>query len=118
MGSILESVKASMGIMPDYTHFDESIIGYINTALSTIYQLGVGPEDGYTITGASEQWTDFVPDEPKYEIIKTYVSQKVRLAFDPPSTSFVLEALNKSIAELEWRISLLPEFEKGGNDPE
>lgn len=115
MESILESVKASMGIMPEYEHFDQALVDYINTSLATLHQLGIGPENGFRVNDANDRWSDFVPDEPMYEIVKAYVSQKVRLAFDPPSSSFVLEALNKSIAELEWRISMLPEFEKGGD---
>lgn len=115
MESILESVKASMGIMPEYEHFDQAIIGYINMALATIWQLGVGTEEGFRVIDANDQWSEIIPDDPMYEIVKTYVSQKVRVAFDPPSSSFVLDALNKSIAELEWRIFMLPEFEKGGD---
>lgn len=115
MESILETVKTSLGIMPEYEHFDQAIIGYINMALATIQQLGVGKDGGFRVVDANNQWNEFIPDDPMYEIVKTYVSQKVRVAFDPPSSSFVLEALNKSIAELEWRISMLPEFEKGGD---
>lgn len=115
MESILETVKTSLGIIPEYNHFDQAIIGYINMALATIQQLGVGNEGGFRVVDSSNQWTEFIPDDPMYEIVKTYVSQKVRVAFDPPSSSFVLDALNKSIAELEWRISMLPEFEKGGD---
>lgn len=115
MESILETVKISLGIMPEYEHFDQAIIGYINMALATIQQLGVGSEGGFRVVDANNQWNEFIPDDPMYEIVKTYVSQKVRVAFDPPSSSFVLEALNKSIAELEWRISMLPEFKKGGD---
>lgn len=116
MESILETVKTSLGIMPEYEHFDQAIIGYINMTLATIQQLGVGNDGGFRVVDASNQWSEFIPDEPKYEIVKTYVSQKVRVAFDPPSSSFVLEALNKSIAELEWRIFMLPSFKEGGDD--
>lgn len=115
MESILETVKTSLGIMPEYEHFDQAIIGYINMALATIWQLGVGTEGGFRVVDANDQWSEVIPDDPMYEIVKTYVSQKVRVAFDPPSSSFVLDALNKSIAELEWRIFMLPEFEKGGD---
>lgn len=115
MESILETVKTSLGIMPEYEHFDQAIIGYINMALATIRQLGVGAEGDFRVVDANDQWSKIIPDDPMYEIVKTYVSQKVRVAFDPPSSSFVLDALNKSIAELEWRIFMLPEFEKGGD---
>lgn len=115
MESILETVKTSLGIMPEYEHFDQAIIGYINMALATIRQLGVGAEGDFRVVDANDQWSEIIPDDPMYEIVKTYVSQKVRVAFDPPSSSFVLDALNKSIAELEWRIFMLPEFGKGGD---
>lgn len=69
-------------------------------------QLGVGPENGFSITGKTETWTDFTSDIDQLESIKTYIYMRVKLIFDPPQTSFVIEAMNKQIAELEWRLNV------------
>lgn len=102
--SILSSVKKMLGIEPEYTQFDADIIMHINTVFSILHQMGIGPEDGFTITDDSATWEDFIGDSNKLEMVKTYVYFKVRLMFDPPSSSFVLDSMNHQISELEWRL--------------
>lgn len=110
MDSIFESIKKMLGLEKEYTAFDPELIIFINMAFSTLTQLGVGPSEGYSITGYDEVWTDYLSnDDPlskQLEMVKTYIYMKVRLAFDPPAGS-VLEAFNKQIAELEWRINVV-----------
>ena len=106
MDSILTSVKKMLGITENYTHFDVDIIMHINSVFSILAQLGVGPETGYRITGSGEVWEDFLDDNPQLEMVKTYVFQKVRLMFDPPSASAAMEAANNLVAELEWRLNV------------
>lgn len=101
--SILSSVKKLLGIVPEYTVFDDQILLYINAAFSTLHQLGIGSEEGYEIVDDKSTWDDLVT-EPRFNSIKPYIGMKVKVMFDPPSSSFVLEALNKQIAEFEWRI--------------
>lgn len=110
--SILNSVKRSCGgISPDDTHFDEELIMHTNSVFTILHQIGVGPEDGFMINDASTVWTDFMPDNAAtLYFVKTYVGLKVRLIFDPPTSSAMAEALKQSIAELEWRISVSPSF--------
>lgn len=105
MESILTSIKKMLGISEEYTHFDEDLIMHINSALAVLCQLGVGPSEGFFITNKSAVWSDFVPDLSKLQFIKTYVYQKVKLLFDPPQSASAIEALNRSISELEWRIN-------------
>lgn len=116
--SILTSVKKSLGIIEEYEHFDPELIMYINTAFSTLNQLGVGPEEGFTIVDKSASWSDFIPSEnsAKLELVKTYVCLKVRLIFDPPSSSAVMESINKMISECEWRINIV--VDKGKEESE
>ena len=109
--SILNDVKKILGIASDYTAFDIDIITHINSVFSTLNQLGIGPAKGFRITGASEQWIDFMGDDPNYNNIKTYIFLRVRLLFDPPATSFVLTAFKEQIQELEWRINVYREDE-------
>lgn len=105
MDSILTSVKKSLGIDSSYTHFDTDIILSINTVLSILSQLGVGPEQGYSITSDIEKWSDFLGARKDLESVKTFVYMKVKLIFDPPSNSFLIDSINKILSELEWRIT-------------
>lgn len=109
MESILTSIKKMLGIMEDYTHFDADIIMHTNTVFSIITQLGIGPTKGFSIKDASATWGDFLPENPNIESIKTYIYLKVRMLFDPPTSSAVIESINRSISELEWRLNMTAE---------
>lgn len=106
MESILITIKKLLGIAEDYTHFDADIIIHINTALMTLSQLGVGPEQPVSITSEMNTWQNTFGDTSDIEAIKTYIYLKVRIVFDPPTSSFVLEAMNRQISELEWRLNI------------
>ena len=106
MDSILTSVKKQLGIAEDYEHFDPDIIIHINSVFSILNQLGVGPPEGFSISDETSVWTDFIGDSLKLELVKTYVYLKIRLIFDPPTSSAVMDAFKQNIAELEWRISV------------
>lgn len=110
MESILTSVKKQLGIAEDYEHFDPDLIISINSVFSVLNQLGVGPEEGYSISDANDNWGDFLPSGKKLELVKTYVYLKVKLIFDPPTSSAVMEAIKQNIAELEWRILAVVDF--------
>lgn len=107
--SILASVKKILGIAEEDTSFDSVIIMHINSVLSILCQLGVGPESGFMIEDDSAVWSDFLGDSTKYTMVFNYVGLKVRMAFDPPQGSAVAEAINKNISELEWRINVRAE---------
>lgn len=105
--SILNDIKKLLGIMESYEHFDVDIIIHINTAFSTLTQLGVGPSDGFSITNKTETWADFIGDDYlKFQSVKTYIYLKVRMIFDPPSNSSAAEAIKSTISELEWRLNI------------
>jgi hypothetical protein len=107
MDSILDSVKKMLGIGEDYEHFDTDIIIHINSVLMILTQIGVGPEEGFLISGADSKWNDFVTNDILVEAVKSYVYLRVKILFDPPSSSFVLDSMNNQARELEWRINLL-----------
>lgn len=113
--SILNSIKKLLGIVKEDTDFDTDIIIHINSILSVISQFGVGPAGGYSITGESERWSDFLKEDKLLNSVKTYVYLRVRLLFDPPSSSAVLESFNRTISEFEWRINLSAEDKKEGD---
>ena len=109
MESILTSIKKLLGIAEDYEHFDHDIIMHINTVLAILTQLGVGPETGFSIADKSTKWNEFISNKLYYEPVKTYVYLKVKLLFDPPQSSIVLEATNRMISELEFRLNAAAE---------
>lgn len=104
MESILTSIKKLLGIEEDYVHFDADIIMHINSVLSILTQLGVGPSDGYSIKDANATWDEFITNPAKLELVKSYVYLKVRLMFDPPSSSSAIDSMKQLISELEFRI--------------
>lgn len=104
--SILISTKKILGINADYTVFDHDIITHINSAFSTLTQLGVGPVEGFMISGEGEEWTDFIAEDFQYNSVKSYVFLKTRMLFDPPQTSYLISASQEQIRELEWRLSV------------
>lgn len=104
---ILTSVKKLLGIAEEYKHFDEDIIVHINSVFMILTQLGVGPSEGFSINDEFAVWTDFIGEDNKnFQSVKTYVYMKVKLIFDPPLSSAVLESMNRTISELEWRLNL------------
>lgn len=110
--SILLTIKQMLGIPSEYSVFDEELAVYINTVIAALRQLGVGPENGFAITGENESWEDYIGDTSMYENVKAYIYLKVRMMFDPPSSSFVLDAFKSQAAEIEWRIYIQADEDK------
>lgn len=106
MDSILTSIKKLLGIAEEYEHFDSDLIMHINSVFMVLNQLGVGPVEGFSITDKTETWEDFTQNDLMIQSVKSYVYLKVRLLFDPPSSSAVMESINRQISELEWRLNL------------
>lgn len=107
--SILKSTKKVLGLAADYTAFDEDILMYINSAFSSLTQLGVGPAGGFTIEDEQKVWADLAVPSVQLDMVKTYIYLKVRMLFDPPTTSFLIEAVNTQIKEHEWRLNMFRE---------
>lgn len=105
--SILGSTKAMLGIVPEYTVFDDQLIMLINSQFSTLFQLGVGPEEGFEIEGEDETWKDYIDDNKLLKLVITFVHLNVRLMFDPPTNSFAVDAIKKQIDEYTWRINVM-----------
>ena len=102
---ILYTVKKMLGITADYPPFDLDIVTNINMAFFTLHQLGLGPKEGFSITVDSmNTWSDFIGHDRNLEAVKTYVYLRVRMAFDPPASSFVYDAMKAQADELEWRL--------------
>lgn len=110
MDSILTSIKKVLGIYEDDTSFDIDIIIHINSVIMILRQMGIGPNDGFSITGSYDTWEDYLPDISLIESVKTYIALKVRLMFDPPASSTMVEAINRTISELEWRLNVQADY--------
>lgn len=118
MDSILTAIKKLLGIEEDYTHFDADIILNINSVLMVLNQLGIGPETGLYITDKDETWSSLLGERKDLEAVKTYVYLKVRMMFDPPTNSFLVDATERQLTEFEWRLRAQAEkteiIEEGG----
>lgn len=106
MESILTSIKKLLGIADEYKHFDADLIMHINSVFSILTQLGVGSPDGFSIKNEVAVWTDFISEKTRIELVKSYMYLKVKLLFDPPLSSSVMEAINRQISEFEWRLNV------------
>lgn len=107
--SILTSIKKLLGITEEYEHFDQDIIIHINSVFMILNQLGVGPSNGFSITDKTAVWSDFISEGSNLESVKSYIYLKVRLLFDPPTTSAVMESMNRMISEFEFRLNVSAE---------
>lgn len=104
--SILDNTKKALGLVPEYTVFDSDILMHINTAFATLTQLGVGPTDGFMIEDKDKTWDTFLGSDPKLNLVKSYVYLRVRVIFDPPQSSFVLDSMKQQLQEFEWRLNV------------
>ena len=105
MESILNSVKAFVGVSDEETYFDPELIVHINSVFSNLRQMGVGPEETFSIIDENNIWDDFTDDDIFNEV-KTYVQLRVKMIFDPPTNSSVIDAFERQIKELEWRLNV------------
>ena len=111
MESILTSIKKMLGISREDEQFDPDIIMHINTALMDLNQIGVGPPEGFMIEDETSEWSDLIPNDQlaRLDGIISYIYLRVKLLFDPPSSSAVIESMNRQIEKLEWRINVAAE---------
>lgn len=109
MESILTSTKKMLGITEEYTQFDPDIIMHINSVFADLNLLGVGPKEGFYIEDEKSTWDDFISDNVKLNAVKTYMHHRVRLLFDPPTSSVVMEAMKEQIKKFEWSLNVIAE---------
>lgn len=112
--SILLSIKKLLGMDPiEFTQYDTDLIIHINTIIEFLNQLGVDIPEGFKINDENALWSDYL-NKPEYngikDSIKNYIYLRVRLVFDPSTNSSLLNSINDTIKELEWRIRTYIEF--------
>ncbi len=116
MDSILTSIKKLLGITEECEDFDTDIIIHINSSFMVLTQLGIGPSDGFTIKDKTSVWSEFMPDCSNLESVKSYMYLKVKLLFDPPTSSAAMDALNRMISEFEWRLNVAADSVSNGEE--
>lgn len=119
--SILKTIKQLIGCPDDFEQFDLDLMIHINLAFATLTNLGVGPKEGYRITGVDNVWSEFETDDQKLSLVKDYVYIKTRLLFDPPATGSLMDSLKEQLKEMEFRLYILyypisEDDKKGEND--
>ena len=107
--SILNSIKKMIGISSSDDGFDQEIKDHINAEFLTLHQLGIGPEEGFSITGPSNTWDEFTTNEHLQDAVRQFVGLRVQLIFDPPASSVVADQKNNRIAELMFRLNVQAE---------
>lgn len=109
--SILKSTKKILNVDPDDDSFDLDILTHINTALSHLQQIGIGPPDGFVIDSDEATWDDFLSGASNsiLSAAKTNVYLRVRSVFDPPTLSHVLTAMQQQLTESDMRLSMMRE---------
>lgn len=111
MSSILTDTKAALGIAADYEAFDTELVMHINSVIADLDQLGIGPTEGpgYEIVDDTNEWSELLEDETRYNAAKSLMYLKVKMLFDPPSVGYVLTAYEKMIEKAEWRLNVARE---------
>lgn len=107
--SILDTTKKILGLDSNYHAFDSDVIIHINATFSTLQQLGVGPDEGFEIEDSEVGWDDYPVDLVTLNLVKSFMYLKVRMLFDPPTTSYLLDAAQRQIDEFTWRLCAVKE---------
>lgn len=113
--SILLTIKKLLGIHSEYDVFDMDVMVNINSAINSLYQLGYG-DGNFVVRDESALWSEYLRNHSDLHFIEQYIYLKVRLVFDPPSSSAVLDAMKQQVQELEWRINVQVDPEEEGLD--
>lgn len=104
--SILDSVKSALGIVTEYRYFDSQILMHVNSVFTILQQLGVGPSDGFSINDETAVWSDFFEDPSSLSLVQSYMYLRVRMLFDPPTNSFLMDSMKQQVQEYEWRLNV------------
>lgn len=114
--SILLTIKELLGITQDDNAFDIEITTHINSVFLDLQQIGIGPKEGFQITGNRETWMDFNKDGLLDGSITSFIYLKVKLLFDPPTSASAIESINRLLDKTEWRLNLAAELKKDGKE--
>lgn len=115
--TILGTTKEFIGIPLEDDSFDPEIITLIDMTMATLSQIGCGSKSSsIPVITKDYTWQEYfdhikATDSENIMLIPSYVHIKVNVLFDKTIGGSYLDALNKQIDQLEWRIN--DEFDKG-----
>lgn len=84
---------------------DTDLLVQINTIINRLYQIGIIKKRGFIIEDESTLWSelfDSLEDANNKAMVKSYIELRVKLLFDPPQSSTVMESMKQQIKEFEW----------------
>ena len=104
--SILVTIKKLIGLPAEDESFDTDLIIDINSSVDVLRQLGLDVDEGFYVDDNTTTWGELLTSSSELNLVKTYIAKKVKKWFDPPQNGTAMDALNSTIAELEWRINV------------
>ena len=107
--SIVATIKKMLGLTDDYTPFDMDVIVHINAAFMVLCQMGVGPKEGFQVTDYDQTWGEFLTNQVMLGGVKTYVYLYVKMLFDPPTNSFLMDAYKSQAEQILGRLNVQAE---------
>lgn len=110
--SIFTEIKRMLGINdPSYTAFDDELLPLVNSSLADLALIGVGPKGGLSIITKNEKWSDLIDNDSTLQNVKEYIYIDVKLVWDPPQNSFLVNSLEKKLDKLEWHLNIAADKE-------
>lgn len=109
--SILKDVKKQIGIAYSNHDFDPDVLMAINTVLFDLHQMGI-VNDTFAVDDERKTWDAILLKEDQINLyaLKTWVALKVKMIFDPPTSSVLAQAIRDNIDELTWRIYITENY--------
>lgn len=111
--SIFGTLKTMLLGNSDDDDFDTELKVHINKSLSNLYRNGLGDSEFRIVTG-DETWESLAPNVNCLGSIKDYIYFDVKIAFDPPTSSIVMETYKQLRDEALWTINTEMELSKEG----
>lgn len=111
--SILLSIATRFGYEDSLSDYKDDLIFFINSSFMILSQAGIGNVKGFRISDEMSKWKDFLgDDETLVGSVGEFIYLDVKLVFDPPSNSFVIESLKslrtELITRLNWQVDYTP----------
>lgn len=116
MDSILDTLLQLLNDDPDAPAYKLDVMTFANGVFGRLKNLGIGPKEGFYITDSGDSWDDFMDEGPERAAVQTYMFMKVKLIFDPPQNSTVLQSYERLVNEFEWSAAMDSEAKAEGSD--
>lgn len=102
---ILTDIKKMLGLYEEDTSFDLVVLTHINAVFSIIKQIANFKLPDILVDETTT-WDNMLNGRTDIGYISTYMNIKIKMIFDPPTSSAAAESFNAVIRELEFRISM------------